>query len=192
MYVRMVITAALALFIPLTHPFTVRCLSAEWSIPTRVAPGQTIRIEVKLTNTCKLPVKISGFEARIIRVKLLYLLNIPLNTKVMKVSYAEERVVPPGGELSLRSAQISIPWYIPPGEYTFNLITQASEGFLTNTISINVPLKREHELVLYLLALLILGVLMFSVPYGKEIKIRIRRVKAKLLLLKFLNLHQSL
>ena len=95
MYVRMVIIVALALLISLAHSSTAGCLSAEWNIPTRIAPGQTIRVRVKLTNACKLPVKIRGFKAKIIRVKPLNLLDIPLDINVMKVSYAEERVVLP-------------------------------------------------------------------------------------------------
>jgi|GEM_PF-5290572 len=175
MHVKTVILTFSIFLMLSTDLYSAPCLKVTWDVPAEVVPGQSMRIKVRLANKCKYLIRIEGFEARIVRVKLLNLLDIPLDTKVMGVSYKEERIILPDRALSLTSARVEVPWYTPPGVYVFKLLVRTNRGVVTSSLGMRVMLTKEHELALYLLALLALGVLMLSLPYGKGMRVRVRK-----------------
>lgn len=156
------------------------CLEVVWDVPAKVVPGQSIGVKVRLMNKCKTSIRIDSFEAKVVRVKPFDLLDIPLGIKVMSVSYAEGRVVPPNKALTLSSAKMGIPWYAPPGMYVFNLLVRTVEGItISNKVNVRIVMTGEYELALTFIALLVIGALMLSLPYGKEVRIRVRRKVSK-------------
>lgn len=175
MCTRIITLTLVTSLILLADLYSAPCLKVTWDVPAEAVPGQSMRIKVRLVNKCKYLIKIEGFEARIVRVKLLNLLDIPLDTKVMGVSYKEERIILPDRALSLTSARVEVPWYTPPGVYVFKLLVRTNRGTVTSSLGMRVMLTKEHELALYLLALLALGVLMLSLPYGKGMRVRVRK-----------------
>lgn len=163
----------LTLVLPLTY---TDCVNVRWNVPGRVLPGQNIIVKVHIVNNCKLILRIKGFEARLTRAKLFNIINLPLNLQMMKISYTKERVIKPRKRVSL-SSKVTIPWYTPPGIYELNVILHSNRGDIEREVKIEVPLSTEVRLAFTLFMLVVLGIFMLSIPYGREMRIKVIKKK---------------